>query len=198
MYETLISLLPVWGYVLIVVFNALGRCGIPLPSSVLMISYGALVVQDAAHLVVAIAVAYGSALAGDVAGYWIGLKGSGFVDRLAARSAKAQGLLRQAQGLEQRWGAVAVLITRWPLSTVGPYVNLVAGAVRQPFARFIGYCGVGELIWVSLYLTMGHVFAANLDAVLAQTGRVSLAVGAAALVGVFVWMRLRPRRSALR
>ena len=64
MIETLTAWLSVWGLALIVIFNAAGRCGIPAPSSLLMILAGALVVETQAQLMTAVAVAYLAALGG--------------------------------------------------------------------------------------------------------------------------------------
>ncbi|KMW57075.1 DedA protein [Candidatus Rhodobacter oscarellae] len=196
MIDALAQYLPVWGYALLVVFNAVGRCGIPLPSSALMLMLGALVVGGPTELGLAIALGYGAALAGDLAAYPLGRWGGARLGALTARRPKVAALMASAEALAARWGALAVLITRWPLSTLGPYVNLVAGAVRMPLGGYIGWCLVGELIWVSLYLSLGYGFAASLDWILARAGQASqAALLVAGLAALLVWRIARRRRA---
>lgn len=195
MLEAIVDLLPVWGLVLIVVFNGFGRCGAPLPSSVLMITAGALIVEDNADLGLAILLAFASAMVGDLVAYWLGHKAKGWIDRRAQNSPKIGKLIANATSLADRWGGLAIFISRWPLSTLGPYVNLVAGAIRMPLAPYVGWCALGEMIWVSLYLTLGYVFANNIDAVAANAGRISLFAGV--VLAVLVLNRTRRARRAV-
>lgn len=197
MIETLSAWLSLWGLGLIFAFNMLGRCGIPLPSTVLMIVAGALIVEDQADLMRAVALAYLSALAGDVLAYRIGRAGGCWLETLSARSAKAAALLTRARALAQQHGAMAVLLTRWPLSTVGPYLNLVAGAIGLPWRLFMAFCVVGELIWVSLYLTLGYLARDQLSQAIDGASRATMIGGAAVLavaLGAWLITRRLPKR----
>lgn len=197
MIETLTALLAVWGYALIAVFNAVGRCGVPLPSSVLMILAGALVVGNAAELMLAISVAYLSALAGDLMAYRFGRFSGAWLDRLAERRPKVGPLLARSHALAKRYGAWAVLFTRWPLSTLGPYVNLAAGAVGLSWRHFFAFCSLGELVWVSLYLSLGYIARHQLPEAIDGASQATLIGGIVVLGGALLWWRATKRRRTL-
>jgi membrane protein DedA with SNARE-associated domain len=193
MIETLSTLPAAWAFALVMASLTIGRCGLPLPSTVLMLATGALVISSPSQLALAIALAYGAALLGDIAAYPLGKYGGAWIEARAGKSAKIARLIRQAEDLARNWGALAVLITRWPLSTIGPYVNLMAGALGLSYPRYLAWCAVGELIWVSVYLSLGYVFAANLDRVIEASGQGALLVlGLAGLcLGAMVLWRRR-------
>ena len=193
MFETLTALLSVWGLALIAVFNSVGRCGVPLPSSVLMLLAGALIVSTQAELMIAVSVAYLSALAGDMAAYRLGALGGTYLDRLSKRRPKVARLMARASALSKRHGSLAVLFTRWPLSTIGPYVNLTAGALGLNWRAYMAFCVVGELVWVSLYLTLGYLGRAQVEQTIAGASRATLIGGAAVFAMAFLfwlWRRL--------
>lgn len=195
MYDIDTSSLQTWGLGLIVVFNVVGRCGIPLPSSMAMLTVGAMAVGTPIELGVFIAVSYLAALTGDLVAYPLGHKGGDWLQARAAKRPRLASLLVQAEAMAHRWGDLAVLFTRWPLTTLGSYVNLIAGAVEMRFSRYITWCLIGELFWVSLYLSLGYLFADNLDWVKAKVGL--LAAGAVALVVTLALLYIWRRRKAL-
>ncbi|MEL7116721.1 MAG: VTT domain-containing protein [Pseudomonadota bacterium] len=136
-------------------------------------------------------------MAGDVVAYRIGQAGGPWLTRLSERSAQAARLLTRAQSLAERHGALAVLVTRWPLSTLGPYLNLVAGAIGLNWRHFLAFCIVGELFWVSLYLSLGYFARSQLTETIEGASRATLIGGAIVLAAVLVlWLvsRLRQRR----
>lgn len=196
MTDGLAALLASWGLPLIVLFNGLGRCGVPLPSSVLMILAGALMVTNQADLMRTVAVAYVSTLAGDIAAYRLGQLGGSYLAALSQRGPKVAALMARAHALAERHGPLAVLLTRWPLSTLGPYVNLAAGATGLNWRAFMAFCIAGELVWVSLYLGLGYFGRSQLEDTIAGASRATLIGGGAALAAVLVWVlwhRLRQR-----
>lgn len=99
-----------------------------------------------------------------------------------------------AAGVEKinRWGAPAITLS---FLTVGvqTMVNLAAGVLRMPLARYVPALAVGSVIWGFVYASVGFV---GVKAVaLAWDAHPALAIGVvaalAAAMGVFVWWNLR-------
>lgn len=58
--------------------------------------------------------------------------GGALAQRLASRAAP----LGKAKDMLERCGGVAVFLSRWQVSALGPYVNFAAGAANQPWLVF--------------------------------------------------------------
>ena len=94
---------------------------------------------------------------------------------------------------------MAVFLTRWLFSALGPYINLAAGAARMPWTRFSIWAVLGEAVWVGLYVGLGYAFTGNLAAAssLAFNLLGFMAAGAVALgLGLWLFKALRANRSA--
>lgn len=189
MTETLLQLLPVWGPWLVGLTTLLSCMMMPVPASMVMLAAGAFVGTGDLSLLGTGGAALAGALAGDQVGFW----GGRFLRRLLPAPGTARGRLvkRAERQLEER-GLVAVFLSRWLFSPLGPWVNLVAGATGFALLPFVLAGIAGEVIWVSLYIGLGIVFGSNLEAAteLASSTLGLLAALAAALaLGNWIWRR---------
>jgi membrane-associated protein len=140
-----------------------------------------------------LAVAAGS-VAGEAVGYLIGRRWGGRVR--AGRLGRALGEPRwdRAGAVLERHGARAVFGARY-VAAVHAVLPVVAGTLRMPPRRFLGWSGAGALSWAAVYVTAGAAAGASFrqaadDLTVVTLGVVgALALGAAALA-------LRPRRAA--
>jgi membrane protein DedA with SNARE-associated domain len=73
-------------------------------------------------------------------------------------------LLVRATAFVTRRGVLAVFLSRWLFSPLGPYANLATGAIGFGWLRFSLAGITGEAIWVGLYTSIGYGFAGNLTA----------------------------------
>ncbi|MFG6084142.1 VTT domain-containing protein [Paracoccus litorisediminis] len=71
---------------------------------------------------------------------------AGFSGR-AIPAKKTTQLLAKAQILLARHGVWTVFLSRWLLSPMGPYVNLICGATRSIWWRFSLSSLAGESLW---------------------------------------------------
>ena len=62
-----------------------------------------------------------------------------------------------------RQGASAIFFSRWLVSPLGPYVNLIAGSTAYGWARFTTAGIAGETVWAGLYVGTGYGFAGNVE-----------------------------------
>lgn len=189
MTETAFALLAAWGTPILALATFLSCLAVPVPTSAMMLAAGAFAATGVLALPAVVAAALVGAVAGDQAGYALGrLAGPAATRRLPPEP------LARAQAAMDRRGGLAVFLSRWLFSPLGPYVNLLAGATRMGWARFTAAGVAGEGVWVALYVGLGAAFADQLAALaqlLADSAGLATSVAVAALTGTALWRRRR-------
>lgn len=194
MIDTLLPLVPQYGLWLLGVTTFLSCLAVPVPSSLLMLAAGGFVSSGDLTGWQVVLAAFGGAVAGDQAGFSLGHEGGAL---LAPRSGKRAALMARAHRFLVRRGAIAIFLSRWLFSPLGPYMNLIAGATRMPRRPFSLASLVGEAVWVTLYVGLGALFADNIVAVADILGNASGLLAALVVAGALgLWLRsaLRARR----
>lgn len=175
----------------------LSALGLPLPATMLLLGAGAFARQGVLDWPSAIVLAAAGAILGDAASYWLGRLGGD----LASARAQAAPAWVQARDLFQRWGGLAIFVSRFALTPLALPVNLVAGGARYSAWRFIAPVVLGEVVWVIVFGGLGYAFAdqwAALSSALSnQAGAFSAyLVALIALVGAVAWwLRRRAARN---
>ena len=174
----------------------LAALGVPLPASVLLLAAGAFARQGVLDPIMAAVTGSIAAVSGDLASYALG---RGLGARLPARWREGD-TWRGAADMFGRWGAWAVLVTRFLLTPLALPVNLLAGSTRYPLARFLLPVLVGEMAWVLLFGGLGYVFAQSWERISAWADDSAGLLLGAALVALGAWglHRLKQRPSAKR
>lgn len=172
----------------------LAAMGGPLPASLLLLTAGALVAQGMLPVWWVVALATLAAVAGDVIGYALGRWGGHpFVARFS-RWAGGRERVAAAEQLARRWGGAGVFLSRWLVTPLGPVINLTSGMARYPLLAFVGFDIVGELLWVLGYVSLGRIFADQIDTVSTALSNVSwIIVGLVAVIGLGFFMVRRQR-----
>lgn len=190
MTDQLLSLAVNYGSPVLALAAALTCVGVPIPSALLMMAAGALGASGDLWLPGVFGAALAGALAGDQAGFLAGRHaGAGLLRRLDG-SPRAHSLLDRARAFVRQRGVLAVFVTRWLLSALGPYVNLIAGAAGMPWLRFSLAMLAGELLWVGLHVGLGAVFSAYIQQIADIASSASLllaALAVAGLLGRYLW-----------
>lgn len=184
MTDWLLSSVPTYGPWVLALVTFLSCLALPVPASILMLAAGGFAAAGDLSLWQVAGGALAGAVAGDQAGYWAARAGGpGLLARLSDRGRRAEVVVK-ARALVQEKGIVAVFLTRWLLSPLGPYANLAAGAAPMGWPRFIAAGVAGEAVWVGVYVGAGHAFGGNLQAATDFAGSLIgfLAAGAVALV----------------
>ena len=104
-----------------------GALGVPVPTSMLVIAAGALARQGVLDWQWAVALAVLGAIAGDSVSYLMGRFGA----RLAPQRVQCNGAWRRAQTTFERWGGLAVFLSRFLLLPLALPINLMAGRRRD-------------------------------------------------------------------
>ena len=194
MISWLLGLVPQLGAPLLFVATFLACLAVPAPISVLMLAAGGFASVGDLSLVSVFAAALAGAIAGDQLGYFLGAKrGPRILTWLGPRAAP----IERASALLAARGGIAVFLSRWLVSALGPYVNLAAGMSRQRWAIFTAWGAFGELVWVGLYIGLGYAFTGNLEAASAAAAN-ALGLIAACVVaaGLGAWLLYLARRGA--
>lgn len=197
MSDTLFALVAGQGVAAIGIVTFLSCLGLPLPASAMMLAGGAFAAAGDLDLAQVILAAWLGAVLGDQAGFGLGRAGgarlTGWLGGQPARAA----LIARAQGLIRRRGALGVFLSTWAVAPLGPWVNLAAGAGGLGRARFTLWDGLGETIWVALYVGLGYGFApqiATLGAALENAAGLVVSGAVALGLGALLWRRLSRRR----
>lgn len=202
MIDALLAAVPSHGVWLIALTTFLSCIALPVPASLAMLTAGGFAATGDLVLWQVMAGALAGAVAGDQAGYWLARRGGApMLARLAqpgphsGGSGKAQGrnkraaLMARTRALVTRRGALAVFLTRWLFSPLGPYANLFTGATGFGWLRFSLAAVLGETVWVGLYTGVGYGFAGNLAAASDFAGSIlGFSAAAAVAAGLGWWL----------
>ena len=198
MSEDLLYLLSEYGLAILAVVAAASCLGAPLPASLVMLTAGALAASGDLNPAAVLATAFGAAILGDQTGFLIGNLASGPAERVM-RWPKIKPAADQAATLIARRGAWAVFLSRWLVSPLGPYVNVIAGALGVAWVKFTAASVLGELIWVGGYVGLGLAFSSQIGDIAALaadlSGFLALTV-VAILLGRYLWRTAKQRYPA--
>lgn len=199
MTDWLLALVPQYGLWLLAATTFFSCLALPFPASIMMLTAGGFVAAGDLALLPTFAAAAGGGIAGDQFGFWAGRKiGTPLLDRVRRDPARDK-LLKKAVVMLEAKGIVAVFLTRWLFSPLGPWVNLVTGSTGYGWHRFTAAGVAGEAVWSGLYVGMGYGFAGNITAASDMLGSVlGILAGGAAVVILGLWLRsaLKAQRMA--
>ena len=190
MTDWLLELVPQYGLWVLAVSTFFSCLALPFPASILMLTAGGFVAAGDLDLLTTFAAAAIGAIAGDQVGFWAGRRlGAPLLARLGRDPARDRLLARAADFLTRR-GIAAVFLSRWLLSPLGPWVNLITGSSGYGWQRFTLAGVAGEAVWAGLYVGMGYAFAGNITAANDMLGSVlGIIAGGAAVLTLGLWLR---------
>ena len=186
MTDWMLSAVPTYGPMLVAFVTFLSCLAVPVPASMLMLAAGGFAASDDLSVwQVALAALLG-AICGDQTGYWVARnKGADLLDRFSI-GPRAR-LLDRARVFIASKGSVAVFLSRWLVSPLGPYANLITGATRFGWLPFTSAAVAGELVWVGVYVGAGYTFGDNLEAATEFAGSILGFLAAGAISAGLGW-----------
>ncbi len=195
MTDWFLALIADWGALALGLVTFLSCLALPVPSSMMMLAAGAFVASGdlAAGSVAAAALA--GAVAGDQAGYGLGRWGYARAETWLRKSPLRTAVLDRARDSVQRRGALAVFLSRWMFSALGPYVNLLAGGAGMRWAPFTAMIVAGEAVWVALYIGLGYAAGGQIEAAAQLAGNAAGLLASLAVAAGLAWLlwRIWPR-----
>ena len=182
-----------WVYALlfVIVFIETGLVVWPfLPGDSLLFVTGAIAAAGGMDIAAVMAVLVGAALTGDNVNYFIGRWVGPRVFHYEASRWFSPKHLARAHAFYDRHGGKTIILARF-LPIVRTYVPFVAGIGAMPYARYIGFCLLGAVLWVVSLCSVGYFFGnlpvvkQNLSAVIVLIVLISISPG------LFAWMKAR-------
>jgi membrane protein DedA with SNARE-associated domain len=199
-FATLAPLLDHYGYLGVAGLLFLENLGAPIVPGETMLIAGAIYAGTGRlNVVVLSVVAVAAAVAGGLAGWAIGRFGG---RALALRYGRyvflTPGRLDKAEAFFTSRGALVITFARF-LEGLRQANGIIAGITEMPWPRFLLFNGVGGVLWVAVWVTVGDLAGDHIATIYHDVTRyllyvlIVLAVVVAALIGRHV---LRHRRAA--
>ncbi|KVN06650.1 MULTISPECIES: DedA family protein/thiosulfate sulfurtransferase GlpE [unclassified Burkholderia] len=190
---------------LIVFVNVLAAAiGLPVPAMPTLVLFGAMATlhPDAlgAQLAPVLALAVLAALIGDTVWYVAGRHfGGRALKTLCKLSLSRDSCVKKTERFFGRWGVRVLTVARFI-----PGLSLIsvpmAGALGTRYRTFVGYDGLGALLWAGCGVAIGFAFAKQIDWLFTganQLGRAVLVV-IVALLALYTAVRWMRRRALIR
>lgn len=195
MTEYLLALVPQYGVYLVSLVVFLGALGIPLPTSIIVLTSGGLAATGDLSLLPLFCATLGAFIIGDQLAFSIG-KGAGphWLEKLRTKR-RIGAVVERSERLYNRHGLLAILMSRTVVSPTGPYIAYLSGIWGMARLRFGCVAAIGALIWTSAYLSLGFLFTGNIPEISDLVASI-LMVGVAAVLTLFfgLWLWVAWRR----
>lgn len=191
MSDDLLALIAAWGAPALGFITFLSCIAVPIPASLAMLAAGAFAASGDLTLVSIWVAALIGAVLGDFTGFGIAWVGGRHAEGWIARNRSRTAIYQRAATWVARRGALAVFLSRWLVSALGPYVNMLAGVTRMSPPRFVLAILTGETVWVSLYIGVGYSAGGQLEQIAATLGNVSGLIASVALAVGLGWIMVR-------
>jgi membrane protein DedA with SNARE-associated domain len=199
-FATLAPLLDHYGYLAVAALLFLENLGAPIVPGETMLVAGAIYAGTGRLNVVALGVvAVVASVAGGLGGWVIGRFGG---RALALRYGRYVFLtparLDKAEAFFTSRGAIVITFARF-FEGLRQANGIIAGITEMPWARFLLFNGLGAVLWVGVWISVGYLAGDHIDVIYRDVTRyllyvlIALAVVAAALIA---WHVLRRRRAA--
>ncbi len=187
-----------WGYAGIFLLMLLESSSLPIPSEVILPFAGYLVSIGHLNFWITVAIATTAGITGSLVDYYIGLKGSNFLNqrRILGRVLLSKSQLNVAAGWFNKYGTITVFVSRL-IPGFRTLVSFPAGAAKMSLAKFVAYTTVGCLIWNGVLIYFGDFLGANWREVAGVSHYLIIgAVGTLAVlvVGYLLWRRRRKHK----
>ncbi len=186
--ELILAGLADYGAWLLGAATLVSAAGLPLPATMLLLAAGAFARQGLLDGPSAVLLAAAGAILGDGVSYALARTGG------ALTTARVQALpaWQRAHDLFQRWGVLAIFLSRFALTPLALPVNVLAGSTRYALRRFLVPVLFGEGLWAMLFCGLGYVFADRWTALSNAASNLTTVLAATvAVAGILLWRRAR-------
>lgn len=195
MTDQLFALLSTYGLPVLFVVLAISSAGVPFPISLMLIATGSLVAQGEMGLWPVLIVCSAGAILGDNIGYGLGRWGGRKLVRRITNRFGGADMIKRAEAFTKRRGGVAIFLSRWLVTPLGPWLNLTSGITGYPWPRFLFWDVLGEVLWVVLYVSLGNIFSDRVGALADLLGNLTWVIVGVIAAGILGWKLIQYFRS---
>ena len=196
MTDQLFGLLSTYGLPVLFVVLAISSAGVPFPITLMLIATGSLVAQGEMGLWPVLIVCSAGAIVGDNIGYGLGRWGGRKLVRRITNRFGGADMIKRAEAFTKRRGGVAIFLSRWLVTPLGPWLNLTSGITGYPWPRFLFWDVLGELLWVVLYVSLGNIFSDRVGALADLLGNLTWVIVGLIAAGILGWKLIQYFRSS--
>lgn len=185
------------GYAATALILLLSSCGLPLPISVVLLAAGAAARGDSLHLPLVILAAFSAALFGDTLLYFGGrFTGWWLLGALCRVSLNPETCIFGSARSFYRRGPRTLLFAKF-VPGLGTVAAPLAGSLNMPVTRFLRLDACGVLCYVTVWTSVGFVFAAFLRSIVdwvVRLGHITAATVSALVLLYVLWVVMRSLR----
>jgi membrane protein DedA with SNARE-associated domain len=158
----ILTALLIYGYPALGLTLLLGAIGLPLPDGIATTVAGSLAAQGRMDWFLAGTITVVASVLGDAIGYGLGrLLNREVLERQGHWFGYTPARRVRVQSLFDRWGGLAVFITRTLMSYLSSVASLLAGISHYRLSKFLAIALVGRVIWTAAYLGLGYGIGAD-------------------------------------
>lgn len=159
--HTVIWALSQYGYIALFLLLALGIIGLPIPDETLMVFVGSLTVNGPFHYATAFIVCFIGSLTGMFVSYMVGYKvGKPLLDRYGKRIKLTPARVAEAEHWFRKYGLWSIVFGYF-VPGLRHLTCYMAGMSRMQWTTYLLAAGSGALLWVTTFLTIGHIVGDN-------------------------------------
>ncbi len=190
--QTIIPFVLMYKYWALFLITFLTAMALPIPPGTLIMVSSAFAYKGYFVFGFVLMAAIAGNILGDTASYWIArhygariLNKIGFGKLMHSRRYKiVERAIRKRPGL-------IIFVSRFEVVT-NLSVNLISGLSRLPYGKYLLYSGIGEIFQVTLYSTIGYVFANSWSQVNSLIGKILFLVAVVAvLIVALFWKKIK-------
>lgn len=194
MNDLVLALVADYGVPVVFVVTFLSCLALPIPSSLLMLASGGFAATGDLSLALVVIAAFTGAVLGDNTGYWVARTLGTRTEDWLTRAPKRDALRRKCVAYLDKRGGPSVFFSTWLVAPLGPYMNYACGLTNYSWGRFALWGGLGEVVWVGIYVGLGHVFAGNITEVASLLSNTSGFITALVASVALGWWLIRAAR----
>lgn len=163
--------------------------GLPLPVTPLVLTAGALARMGYFDWSLAAIWIFVGTVVGDSLSYWIGWIAGEWAERIGGN--RFASIWAKAQTWFEKYGGLAVLLSRCVFNSLDVPISLIAGASRYGFWRYLLYVLSGRFIWIALYGGLGYAFSSQYERIRDFFGQYTSWLGIALVLGILAFILLQ-------
>ena len=161
--EALQEFLQQYGYLCIFILVLLEYANAPLPSELVLPLIGFLIVDGYMEFVPALLVSTIAGILGSLINYMIGRYFSKWTkNALTSKNKKMEIALSESIRWVKKYGSLSVMLSR-VIPLIRTIIAIPAGLIKMPVWEYIVFSGIGICIWNMALISLGVLFAGNMD-----------------------------------
>lgn len=151
------------GYTLLFLWVFLERLGVPIPASLLLIAAGILIEMDHMQALPAFLLAFLPAMLADSLWFFLGrYRGNRILTFICRISLEPDVCVRKTENVFIKHGPVSLIFSKF-IPGLNHLMVPLAGIVRMLPRTFIAFDGIGTLLWVGAFMSIGYFFSREVE-----------------------------------